>query len=144
MESCDTNILVYYLNVDCAEHQAAARYMERQFHNSSFAICELVLIELYTLLRNPNVFTAPLSQKKALEITLQFRSHPKWYLLDYPGDLMDRVWALLKQKDSSRHAIFDLRLAQTLEHHGVKRLATRNVKDFVGSELELFDPIQQL
>jgi predicted nucleic acid-binding protein len=42
MRSCDTNILLYYLNRDCPEHAAAARYLEDNRSREDFGLCELV------------------------------------------------------------------------------------------------------
>ena len=62
MISFDTNLLLYSLNQDCPEYVPA-----RAFFNSlpatpgAVAVCELVLVELYVLLRNPAVLPKPLS-----------------------------------------------------------------------------------
>ncbi len=139
MESCDTNVPVYYFNRDCQEHEPALQYFVPRFENDDFAICELVLVELYVLLRSPKVFKQPLAAAEALATVQALRTNPHWRLIDYPGTLMEAVWQRLDR--GTRHLIFDIRLALTLEHHGVTSFATRNTSDFSNFEFEAFNPI---
>ncbi|AMC48755.1 ribonuclease VapC24 [Mycobacterium tuberculosis variant bovis BCG] len=60
MLSIDTNILLYAQNRDCPEHDAAAAFLVECSGRADVAVCELVLMELYQLLRNPTVVTRPL------------------------------------------------------------------------------------
>ena len=59
MISIDTNILLYSLNRDCPEHGAARAFVEACAGRADVAIAELVLVELYVLLRNPAVVRKP-------------------------------------------------------------------------------------
>ena len=54
------------------------------------ALCELVLVELYILLRNPTVIAEPLSSEEAANASGTYRHHPRWRLLDN-APVMDRV-----------------------------------------------------
>lgn len=130
MQSCDTNIFVYYLNSDCSEHLPAKRYLDKVFQDPGFALCELVLIELYVLLRTPAILGEPLTSKEAVRVVQQFRLNPNWRLIDYPGGFMGPIWKLASELRFPRRAIFDARLAFTLRSHGVTEFATRNTKDF--------------
>jgi hypothetical protein len=60
------------------------------------------------------------------------RSNVFWSVVDVePGHgIMERVWQSAGRKAFARRRIFDVRLAQTLLHHGVTEFATRNVRDF--------------
>jgi uncharacterized protein len=103
--------------------------------SEQFGLCELVLVELYGLLRNPTVTRRPQGAAEAAQIVQRFRSHPRWLLLDYPGadaDVAKRLWELAARPDFPYRRIYDARLALTLRHHGVTEFATRNVKDFRG------------
>lgn len=132
--SCDTNILLHALNLDSPNHQAAERYLAST--SSNFRICELVLVELYVLLRNPAVFNKPLSGAQAAATCEAFRCNPTWGgVLDQPGPtarIMDAVWKAAAEKGFARRRIFDARLALTLRHYGVTEFATQNLKDFQG------------
>ena len=99
------------------------------------AICEPVSIELYVLLRNPAVLKNPMDATDTVSIIQQFRQHPSWKLIDYPGDtpsVMDDVWHRAGQPNMGRRVVFDARLALTLRHHVVTEFATRNEAHFAG------------
>ena len=136
MISFDTNLLLYSINQDCGEYDGARAFFSSLSSSpGSVAICELVLIELFVLLRNPAVLKSPLDPTDAVAIIQEFRQHPNWRLIDYPGDtssVMNDVWAWAGQPDRGRRVVFDARLALTLRHHGVTEFATRNETHFAG------------
>lgn len=146
MTSCDTNILFVALEVTRPGHQAARRFLESQARNDSFALCELVLIELYGLLRNPITAARPLGPDQAVSLLDQLRSNPVWQVLDYPGPeagLMPQLWTAAAAPGFARRKIYDARLALTLRHHGVTEFATANVKDFEGAGFtRVWNPIE--
>jgi predicted nucleic acid-binding protein len=105
------------------------------------AICELVLMELYQLLRNAAVLKRPLDAPGAAEVCQAFRRNPRWALIEN-APVMDQVWTFAGQPGVTRRRLFDARLGFTLRHHGVGELATRNTKDFDGIGFErVWDPI---
>lgn len=133
MISCDTNILFIALEASRPRHTVARRFIEEQQDNSEFTLCELVLIELYILVRNPVVASKPLNPDAAAAMIEVLRSNPRWDVLDYPGPasgIMKQLWKLSGSVDFPRRKVFDARLALTLRHHGVNEFATTNVKDF--------------
>ncbi len=130
MRSCDTNILFYAFHSGCPEHRAARDYLGRVATDTEFVICELVLTELYVLLRNPKLVDRPLTAPAAAGYCQSLRKNPSWGMIDYPGDLMDQIWALCSEPNFAYRAIFDARLALTLLHHGVIEFATRNTLHF--------------
>lgn len=143
MTSVDTNILLYALNRDAPEHGAARAFLEARNDDDSFVLSELVLVELYVLLRNPSVVTHPLGAKEAAGVVDGFRTHPRWQLVDHAPEVMDDVWKLAARPGFSRTRIFDARLAASLRHHGVTEVATRNVKDFRAFGFRrVFDPLR--
>jgi uncharacterized protein len=123
MISFDTNLLLYSLNRDCAEYNDARGFFTAlPTGPGAVAVCELVLVELCVLLRNPAVLKHPLDPAEAVSIIQTFRQHPTWTLIDYPGGdsgVMEEVWRLAGQPHPGRRVIFDARLALTLKHHGV-------------------------
>jgi len=125
----DTNILLYAQNQDCPEHERAFEFVVSCGGREDVAVCELVLVELYILLRNPTVLQRPLSANQAATVCMAYRENPRWRLVEN-APIMDQIWALASNTDFSRHRIFDARIALTLLHHGVTELATANVKDF--------------
>ena len=86
MISFDTNLLLYLLNQDCAEYRDTRAFFDSlPTAPGAVAICELVLVELYVLLRNPAILSSPLDPASAVSIIQTFRQHPTWLLIDYPG-----------------------------------------------------------
>jgi uncharacterized protein len=136
MISFDTNLLLYSLNRDCPEYNdARAFFASLPATPASVAICELVLVELYVLLRNPTVIKNPLDPSDAVALIQNFRSHPNWRLIDHPGgasSVMEEVWRLAAEPNVGRRVIFDARLALALRHHGVTDFASRNDAHFSG------------
>ncbi|MEA3643324.1 MAG: TA system VapC family ribonuclease toxin [Lamprobacter sp.] len=129
MLSIDTNILLYAQNQDCAEHARAKAFIEASCARDDVAVCELVLVELYQLLRNPAVLAKPLSAPEAAAVCMRWRSNPRWALIEN-APIMDKLWQLAQQADLPRRAVFDARIALTVRHHGVTEWATRNTSDF--------------
>ncbi len=136
MISFDTNLLLYSLNRDCPEYPAARAFFDSlPAATGAVGICELVLLELYVLLRNPAVLKHPLDAPDAASLVQPFRRHPTWRLIDYPGDasaVMQEVWRFAAQPNVGRRVVFDARLALTLRHHGVTEFASRNDTHFGG------------
>ena len=130
MISCDTDILLHACDTRSPLQARAEAFLQEHASDVQFAICELVLVELYVLLRNPAVVASPLSASQAAEIVSSYRGNPRWRVLDYPGGLMAEIWRRAGQPEAARRSIFDARLALTLRHHGVTHFATGNVKHF--------------
>lgn len=136
MISFDTNLLLYSLNRDCPEYPAArAFFASLPAGPGEVAVCELVLVELYVLLRNPAVLQNPLDAPEAAALVQNFRQHPTWTLIDHPGGgstVMEEVWRRAAKPGAGRRVIFDARLALTLRHHAITEFATRNETHFSG------------
>ena len=135
MIALDTNVLFPALEVSHKNHLDAKAYVD-QLASGEVAICELVLAEIYVLVRNPATCRRPLGAAQANVVIRALRTNPAWRLIDYPGGLMDSVWRACGEPGFARRRIFDARLAVTLVHHGVSELATVNVKDFDGLGLK--------
>lgn len=141
MISIDTNVLLYSLNRDCAEHDRARDFVRQCGERADVAIAELVLLELYVLLRNPAVVARPLDAERAAAVCQRYRSHPHWALIEN-APVMAQVWKVVAAPDCPRRRIFDARIGLTLLHHGVRELATCNVRDFAGLGFaRVFDPL---
>jgi len=62
--SFDTNLLLYSLNKDCAEYwEARAFFTSLPATSGAIAVYELVLVELYVLLRNPAIQQRSISRR---------------------------------------------------------------------------------
>jgi predicted nucleic acid-binding protein len=92
-------------------------------------LCELVLVELYLLLRNPAVVAKPLSAAAAGVLIQTLRGNPRWRLVEN-APVMAAAWEHAGRDPFARRKLIDLRLALTLRHHGVTEFATVNTADF--------------
>ncbi len=129
MIGIDTNILAYARIGSSPWHGVAVRFLEELGSSQEVVISELVLMELYLLLRNEKVLFPPLSAEEAVAECHLLRAHPRWQLID-SADVMKEVWPIAGKEGFARRRIFDVRLAKTLQAHGVTEFATANTKDF--------------
>lgn len=140
----DTNILLYAINESAPQHAAARAFLESRRDDAETVVSELVLVELYVLLRNGAVLSRPLGSADAAAVVGRFRRHPRWQLVDHDPSVMDEVWAAAARPGFARNRIFDTRLAFGLRRRGVRSFATANVRDFdnVGFE-QVWNPMAQ-
>ena len=145
MTSVDANILLYSFSQASPYHAKALEFLERLTPLTEVAISELVLVELYTLLRNPTVVTKPLEPSEAVDVIQRYRSHPRWMVLGFDPDtlgLHDELWELARAEHFGRRRIYDVRLALSLRRQGVSKFATANVKHFDGMGfLQVWNPL---
>lgn len=145
MTSFDSNILLYAFSRASPRHKPARGFLEDLTPRDDVAVSELVLTELYTLLRNPAVLVVPLAASAAVDVVQAYRRHPRWMLLGCDPDsrvLHEELWTLAAGKAFGRRRIYDARLALSLRRQGVTEFATANVKDFTGFGFErVWDPL---
>lgn len=143
MIAVDTNLLFPALEISHADHAGARRFLEEA--DAELALSELVLMELYVLVRNPAIARRPLAPKAAVDLVQRLRTNPRFRLLDAPEGVMSEVWAKAAAPGFGRRRVFDARLAVSLLRQGVTELATRNVRDFQGLGLaRVFDPLTEV
>ena len=83
-----------------------------------------------------------MSAKEAAGVIQRFRKNPKWLVAEN-APVMSEVWKKAAERDFARRRLFDVRLALTLQHHGVTHFATANVKDFEGLGFEkVWNPLE--
>lgn len=133
MTSCDTNILFPACKAGSPQREAARAFLADHEKRSDFCICEQVLLELYSLLRNPTVCERPLPSAEAVRVVHRYRSNPNWPVVDIVlgSEIMDVVWEHASEPRFPYGRIYDARLAATLRHHGVTHFATSNERDFL-------------
>jgi uncharacterized protein len=144
MISFDTNIVFAALESSAAGHAHARELMASYADNRKVALCELVLAEVYCLLRNPAVVKSPLSAGDAAAAIHKLRHHRSWRIIDYVPDVAAKVWTEAAKPGFAFRKIYDARIAHTLRHHGVTEFATRNIKDFETFGFKrVWDPLTQ-
>ena len=135
MTSFDANVLLYAFSRASPFHEPARRFLEELTARDDVAVSELVLVEFYTLLRNPAVLLRPLGAPAAVDVVQTYRRHPRWMLLGCDPDSNahhGELWPLAAEAGFGRRRIYDARLALSLRRQGVTAFATANVKDFSG------------
>ena len=131
MRSADTNLFIYAADPDSRMHQKARKFLEEvQESEQEFVLCELVLIEIYMLLRNPAVFAKPYTAGEAAGYCHALKQNPRWRCVDYVPEVSANLWQWATETRAGFRQIIDARLALTLQHHGVTEFATVNGKDF--------------
>ena len=130
MLTADTNLFIHAADPDSPHHLPAREFFHGVKNEEAFVLCELVLVELYMQLRNPAVFRKPYSAKEAAEYCCALKKNPSWRCVDYDPAVACQLWNYAASSRSGFRHIIDVRLALTLLHHGVERLATVNVKHF--------------
>lgn len=129
MIGIDTNIFAYARIASAPMHKEALAFLDSISESHDVIVSELVLSKLYLLLRNEKILEPPLSAAEAVAECQIFRAHPRWQLVD-SADVMKEVWPIAASEGFARRRIFDVRLAKTLQAHGVTEFATANVRDF--------------
>ena len=135
MISLDANILLYAYDISCPEHDGAYRYISELGRQESVGISEFVLVEFYTLIRNPSVVERPLRPAAAVSVINRYREHPRLRLLGFPhpaDEAMNFVWKAASRAQFARRRIYDVRLARILQQQEVTTFATANARDFRG------------
>jgi len=142
MLSIDTNILFYSMVENSQFHESARSFLNQHACDTEMAMSELVLVELYNLLRNEKLTGRKTSAHEAAQWIQQIRSNTAWSLIEN-APIMGKVWKMAAQDPFARRQIFDIRLALTLHHHGVTHLATANTKDFQNCGFEkVWNPLK--
>lgn len=145
MNSIDTNILFYALNRDCPESESAFTVIKNGLKApENWILSDQVYLELYKLIQNPAVLEQPLSRQEAFDIIHYYRNESGWLCCSYDVRYWQDMVSYLQSADYPSANIFDLQLAVTLKNNNVKKLYTRNIKDFaLFPWLETVDPVTE-
>lgn len=147
MLSIDTNVLFAALSSGTAHHAKAYAFLQTLTSRRDVVISELVLLELYVLLRNATVNPQPLNAPEASRVCDAFRRNPHWQVVGLPPEARpfhDKLWKALARADMPRRRAFDIRLALSLQDAGVNEFATVNLKDFVDTGLKrVWNPLAE-
>jgi toxin-antitoxin system PIN domain toxin len=133
MLSIDTNILLAAVEEKNTDHAEAFAFLDSLQERDDVVISELVLLELYNLLRNAAVVGKPRTASQAADLCEAFRAHPYWHLVGFPPgsrEFHDLLWLRLRDPQFARRRAYDLRTGLALRRSGVTEFATVNIKDF--------------
>jgi toxin-antitoxin system PIN domain toxin len=143
VQSLDTNILLYAINRDCAEHESCRTLVAEALDAPhDWVIADQLWFELYRLLRHPSVLQRPLDAATAANTVAWYRDRSGWQQCAWSPAQMPRLHAQWAQQDFPARRTFDAVLALTLRSNGVTRFYTRNVRDFAGAGFAaVVDPV---
>lgn len=133
MLSIDSNILFFAFARSLPQHQKALTWIRSIGEDSGVGISEFVLVELYTLVRNPVLASKPLTAAEAVRLVDNYRKHPVWRITGFPETserLHTQLWKIMATPQIAYRRVYDTRFALSLRHFGVTHLATANVKHF--------------
>jgi len=131
--TADSNLFIHAADPDSPHHASARKFFADaciECDDHEFVLCELVLVELYLLLRNAAVFAKPYSGRESAGYCLALKQNPMWRCVDYDPAVSAKLWQWATTTKAGFRRIIDARLGLTLRHHGVSQLATVNTKDF--------------
>lgn len=143
MNSLDTQILVYALNRDCAEHPKAFAVLEAMRASpGEWVIADQVLLELYRCLRHPKILARPLSAGEAGDRVRFLSGRAGCRRCGWEHAFWAKISPHLERDDFPHRRTFDLALGITLRANGVTCFYTRNTRDFADVGFaRLIDPI---
>ena len=100
MNSIDTSILLYAINRDCPEHEAAIRFVKQAIDTPSpWIVSDQVWFELYRLLRNPVVLSSPLGAAEATDTIEWYRHRSGWLTCAWDPELMPKLIPIWRQRE---------------------------------------------
>lgn len=143
MLTADTNLFIHAADPDSRLHEKAREFFSGlTARDEEFVVCELVLVELYMQLRNGAIFVKPYTAREAADYCQALKTNPLWRCVDYDPKVSSHLWKWASETKAGFRRIIHARLAFTLRHHGVTKLATANVKDFTSFGFEeVWDPL---
>jgi toxin-antitoxin system PIN domain toxin len=143
VQSLDTNILLYAINRDCAEHEPCRALVAEALDTpNDWVVADQLWFELYRLLRHPRVLQRPLDADTAASTVAWYREQSGWQPCAWSPIHMSRLHAQWSHPEFPARRTFDAVLALTLRANGVTRFYTRNVRDFTGAGFaDVIDPV---
>lgn len=136
----DTNILAYMANTKAPQHKLALEIFRP---NSKEILCvsSSVMAEFYSYLTNRNILATPLTPNEALYRMRRICQMPHVSLLSTPPNLFDIWMDLLETNPVINGQIFDLIHVAIMLSHGIRKIYTFNIDDFIHcNQIEVINP----
>ena len=134
MRLADLNLLIYAINRDAPQHEAARQWLEQSLSGDEpLALSWTVILGFLRLTTSPRIFERPLTAARANALIDEWLSHPNVELL-VPGE---RHWsilrALLHQSGTAGNLTSDAHLAAlAIEHEAALHSADTDFQRFAG------------
>ena len=136
----DTNVLVYALDVDAAQHASSRALLEAGRAGSvTLYVTSQIVCEFYSVVTNPRRVAKPCSSaaaRAAISSLLGFLR-----VLPVPAQTVEELIRLVRRRPVTAGDIFDLQILATMNVNGIQRIYTFNTADFAGfPEIALLTP----
>jgi toxin-antitoxin system PIN domain toxin len=140
----DTNILLYAVNRDAAEHEAAKRFLLRAGSSpEQWYLTDGILYEFLRVATHQKVFAQPLAWREAVEFLRPLANSPRFRLLTAG----EQHFAILEETLASLthpagNLFFDVRTAVLMREHGVREIYTTDTDFLQFPELKAINPLR--
>jgi predicted nucleic acid-binding protein len=124
----DTKVLVYALDADAPQHEAARALLEagREASTTLFVTAQ-ILCEFYSIVTNPRRVSKPRSAADAVAAISGLLGF--LHVLPVPARAVDGL-DLLRRHPATGGDVFDLQIVATMQANGIQRIYTFNTADF--------------
>lgn len=138
MRTLDVNVLLYAINQDCAQHEAARNWLEASFSRpQGVGFAWAALLGFLRLATKPGIFAQPLPVDLALAVVDAWLNHPTACVLE----ATDRHAGILGGAGAGGNLVSDAHLAAlTIEHGAELGSFDRDFGRFAGLRWMLLPP----
>lgn len=142
----DTNILLYAVNTDCAEHERCREFLEQcRAGSGRWYLTWSIAYEFLRVSTHPRVFPAPLKPKAAWAFLEALFASPSLRMLSEGPDHREVLAATFEEMPELRaNLVHDGHTAVLMREHGVERIFTRDVDFGRFRFVEMVDPLRAL
>jgi predicted nucleic acid-binding protein len=136
----DTNVLVYALDADTAQHASSRALLEAGRAGSvTLYVTSQIICEFYSVVTNPRRVAKPCSPAGALTAISSLLGFLR--VLPVPAQTVQELIRLVRRRPVTAGDIFDLQILATMNVNGIHRIYTFNTADFAGfPEIALLTP----
>ena len=136
----DTNVLVYALDADAAQHASSRALLEAGRAGSvTLYVTSQIICEFYSVVTNPRRVAKPCSSAAALAAISSLLGFLR--VLPVPAQTVEELIRLVRRRPVTASDIFDLQILATMNVNGIQRIYTFNTADFAGfPEIALLTP----
>lgn len=140
----DTNVLVYALDADAAQHEAARALLEAGLEagretSTTLFVTSHITCEFYSIVTNPRRVSKPRAAADAVAAISSLLGF--LHVLPVPARAVDVRLDLLRRHPVTGGDVFDLQIVAPMQANGIQRIYTFNTADFAAfSELVIAMP----
>jgi toxin-antitoxin system PIN domain toxin len=139
MKTPDVNLLLYAVNADSPQHEAARSWLESAFAGASgIAFCWPALVGFLRLSTRSGIFSQPLTLDHALELLHAWLDHPAARVISPTERHAALLSSLLLARGRGGNLVSDAHIAALAIEHGAE-LGTfdRDFEQFAGLRMTL-------